>query len=509
MNALTTEERFISNNNASEALEKLEALNRSSAFIEFDPNGNILDANENFLKAVGYRRDEVVGHHHRMFVDPNFAESAEYAQFWEDLRQGKYCAGEFSRIAKDGAVVWIEASYNPVLDQNGKTKKVVKIASVITDRMNKAADLQGQVNALQRSQAVIRFDMNGTILDANEIFLKVVGYRLEEIRGKHHSMFAGPGVADSTDYKNFWAALNRGEYQSGQFQRVGKGGKDIWLEATYNPILDPNGKPYCVIKFAIDLTARKEENVRLANEFQENVGAVVLAVKGSSEQMEQTAQTLSAAAEETNSQSRTVATASEQLSASVNEISSQVASSTRIVEDAVTEAQNSRELVSGLVDAAKQIGSVSGLISDIASQTNLLALNATIEAARAGEAGKGFAVVASEVKTLAAETARATEQIKSQVAGIQDVSQTTADTINKITSVISQVSEIGTSISGAVEEQAAATREVASNITSVQAAAEDTGRSSVMVVDMARDLTERSDDLNERVSRFLEKVRAM
>lgn len=498
-----------SGGNSHEMAAKLSALDKSQACIEFELDGTIITANQNFLDTMGYALEEVQGKHHSMFAEPSYAASAEYREFWETLAEGHFQAAEYKRLGKGGKEVWIEASYNPILDKHGKPFKVVKYATDVTSRKMEYADLLGQVTAINRSQAVIHFDLTGKIVDANENFLSVMGYSLEEIKGKHHSMFAEPDYAQSDEYKSFWEALRRGEFQAGQYRRLGKGGKEIWIEASYNPILDLNGKPFKVTKFATDLTPRKEENRQLADDFEANVQSLVQVVASSATQMQSTAQTLAAGAEETSTQSNTVAAATEELSASVNEISGQVTHSVKIVDEAVAEAKKSEQLVAGLLEAATKIGEVTALISDIANQTNLLALNATIEAARAGESGKGFAVVASEVKSLAAETAKATEEIESQINGIQDVSRSTADAIQNITKVITNVSEISTTISGAVEEQSAATREVSSNIAGVQTAANETGQSSATMLDVAKGLSEHSEDLSKRVEDFLRNVRAM
>jgi len=487
---------------------KQAALDKSQAIIEFKMDGTIITANANFLGAMGYSLDEIKGKHHSMFVDPVYRDSADYREFWAKLNRGEFQAAQYKRIGKGGKEVWIEASYNP-LSKNGKPYKVVKYATDVSKQKAVFADLNGKVEAIGRSQAVIEFNLDGTIITANENFLKTLGYSLDEIKGKHHSMFAEPAYAGSAEYREFWAKLNRGEFQAGQYKRIGKGGREVWIEASYNPIMDLNGKPWKVVKFATDLSKRKEANLQLAKDFETGVKSLVEEVAGSAKGMETTAQSLAAAAEQTNQQSSTVSAATEELSASVNEISRQITESTRVVGIAVQEAKKSEEMVTALVTAAQKIGEVTQIINDIASQTNLLALNATIEAARAGEAGKGFAVVASEVKSLANQTAKATEEIAQQIKGIQDSSQTTATMIREIGQIISQVSEISTSISSAVEEQSAATKEVSVNINGVTQAAQDTGQSSSTVLNVAQSLSHQAGSLEQRVDQFLQNVRAM
>ncbi len=234
-----------------------DAINRSQAVIEFTPDGTILTANDNFLNAVGYTLDQIKGKHHRMFCEQSYTSSPEYAAFWQRLQNGQYDAGEYKRFNSQGDAIWIQASYNPVFDTNGKVVKVVKFATDITEQKIKNADYQGQIDAISKSQAVIEFDMDGTIRWANENFLMTVGYTLDEIKGKHHSMFAEATYATSPEYAAFWQRLNEGQFDSGEYKRFGKGGKEIWIQASYNPITDDSGKPFKVVKYATDITAQK------------------------------------------------------------------------------------------------------------------------------------------------------------------------------------------------------------------------------------------------------------
>lgn len=255
------------NNHLIDMEGQVEAIKRSQAVIEFNLDGTIITANDNFLNAMGYTLSEVAGQHHSIFVDPVYAASSEYKAFWTKLGRGEYVSGEFKRIAKDGSEVWIQASYNAILDREGNPIKVVKYASDITQQKMQAADHAGQIAAIDKSQAVIEFQMDGTIITANENFLATMGYGLDEIQGKHHSMFAEPGVAESTEYKDFWAKLGRGEFEAANYKRIGKGGREVWIQASYNPIRDLNGKPFKVVKYATDITAQileAEKNEHIA-----------------------------------------------------------------------------------------------------------------------------------------------------------------------------------------------------------------------------------------------------
>ena len=236
------------------------AINKAQAVIEFDLSGTVLTANDNFLSALGYTLEEIKGRHHSLFVEPSYRDSAEYKQFWRELNDGKFQAAEFKRIGKGGREVWIQASYNPIFDENGKPFKVVKFATDVTARKLKDVDYQGQIAAIGKTQASIEFNLDGTIIDANENFLKTLGYSLDEIKGRHHSMFVEPAFRDSVEYKQFWRELNEGKFQTAEYKRIGKGGKVVWIQGSYNPILDLNGKPFKVVKFATNITGRKRSD---------------------------------------------------------------------------------------------------------------------------------------------------------------------------------------------------------------------------------------------------------
>ena len=236
-----------------------EALDRVQAIIEFNLDGTVVSANDNFLQIIGYEADEVVGKHHRIFCDPAYAESAAYAEFWQKLGRGEYHADEFKRITKDGSEVWLQASYNPVFDKDGKPVRVVKFATDVTATKLQTAEYEGKIEAINRAQAVIEFDLEGRVITANENFLRIFGYGLDEIVGKHHRIFCDPGYAESPEYTQFWQKLGRGEYEADEFKRITKDGAEIWLQATYNPIFDMEGRPLKVVKFASDITVEVQK----------------------------------------------------------------------------------------------------------------------------------------------------------------------------------------------------------------------------------------------------------
>lgn len=450
---------------SSELHAKLDALDKSQAIIEFDLEGNILTANGNFLKTVGYELSEIQGKHHSLFVTPEDKARSEYRSFWSSLVKGEFQNGEFKRIGKNGREVWLRASYNPILGKNGEPLKVIKFATDITAEKLHNANYEGQILAINRSQAVIEFTLDGTILMANENFLKTVGYSLDEIRGQHHRLFVLPEEQSSASYGDFWTSLARGEYRSGEYQRTGKNGRAIWLQASYNPILDMEGKPFKVVKFATDITAQVQERVRresLQKEIDADLGNIASSVS------EANMQSMNAASASTqvSNKVQAVAAGTDELAASVREISHQVSQALKISVEAVAQAQQTNGIVADLVAASQKIGEIVELIDSVAGQTNLLALNATIEAARAGEAGKGFAVVASEVKSLATQTARATTEINQQISGTQAKTREAASAIESIAATIARINDISAMIAAAVEEQAAVTQDMSANMQS-------------------------------------------
>jgi methyl-accepting chemotaxis protein len=255
-----------------EALQaELHALGRSQAMISFDPKGHVLDANANFLKVLGYTIDEIRGRHHSMFIDAGLRDTPEYRLFWERLGAGQFDAGQYKRIGKDGKEVWIQASYNPVMGANGQVLKVVKIATDITADKLRNANFEGQLAAISKSQAVIEFDLKGNILDANDHFCHATGYRLDEVKGRHHSMFVEPAYRESNEYRAFWDRLGHGQHDAGKYKRIVKGGHEIWIQASYNPIFDMNGKPFKVVKYATDITAQTVA----ADSFQTDISSVI------------------------------------------------------------------------------------------------------------------------------------------------------------------------------------------------------------------------------------------
>jgi methyl-accepting chemotaxis protein len=329
------------------------AIDRSQLLIEFELDGHVSWANDRFLEAMGYRLDEVVGQHHRMFCEPGYARSTAYHEFWHKLGRGEFDIGEYKRVGRDGRAVWLRASYNPITDLHGRPCKILKVASDVTSETLVAGEAMARLNAIDLSQSVIEFDLTGRVLAANDNFLRLFGYHREEAVGAHHRIFCDPDYVQSQDYRDFWHKLGRGRFDTGRYPRVTRDGRVVWLQATYTPILDAAGMPVKVVKFATDVT----EEVALAAE-----------------------------------------------------VRARLADSQAFRDEAHARRAEVETILSRLTEVVETI-------AGIATQTNLLALNATIEAARAGDAGRGFGVVAQEVKKLAADTRVATAAARSLITG--------------------------------------------------------------------------------------------
>ncbi|GAB0116283.1 methyl-accepting chemotaxis protein [Acidisoma sp. 7E03] len=489
----------------------LRALDRSLAIIEFDPRGKILRANENFCQAMGYSWAEIRGRHHSLFVEPTYAASADYTQFWDRLRRGEFDAREYKRIGKGGQEVWIQATYNPVIGAGGKVVRVIKVATVVTEVKLRNAEFEAKVKAISKAQAVIEFTPAGVVLAANGPFLSTFGYTLPEVVGQHHRMFVEPEVSASADYKVFWERLARGEFLAAEYKRLGKNGKEIWLEASYNPLFDLNGHVYKVVKFATDVSGRvravraveeglselaaknlayriteemTEEFASLKRDFNESLGLLQAAMSQVSASttsiyrgiadISEASGDLSKRTEHQAASLEETAAALDQITATVRRTAEGAGEARRLVTDARQGAERSGTVVrdavaamGGIEGSSRQIGNIIGVIDEIAFQTNLLALNAGVEAARAGEAGRGFAVVATEVRALAQRSAEAAKEIKQLIStsgqqvevGVRLVGET-GEVLNMIAEQVTKLNSLIADIAASAQEQATGLQEV-------------------------------------------------
>ncbi len=535
-----------------DAAHIVDAISRSQALIEFDLTGTILNANENFCRAVGYALTEIKGQHHRIFCEPAYAASTEYRDFWSNLAAGKFDAGEYRRITKNGSEIWIEATYNPVF-RNGKPYKVVKIATDITAKKLAASEDASKLQAIGRSQAVIEFTPDGIILFANENFCSGLGYELHEIKGKHHRIFCDPDYAASQIYQEFWQKLASGEFIADEFVRYGKGGKEIWIQAAYNPIRNLSGRVTKIVKFATDVTPRMSAIGMLGKGLRElsdgrlcqslnvpfvpsmettrhDFNAVAAKLREAMQVVSQNANGIAAASTEVRDASQEFAKRTEQQAASLEEAAAALEQVTRTVSDSSKRADEAGRLVddtkhgaerSGLVvrdaiaamdqiaNSSREITNIIGVIDEIAFQTNLLALNAGVEAARAGEAGKGFAVVAQEVRELAQRSAKAAKEIKTlintsthQVAGGVDLVARTGQSLKDI---LEQVGDIHDNIAAIVEasrEQAGSLREISQAVNHMDQATQKNAAMVEETTAASHSLANEAESLRQLLTRF-------
>ena len=530
----------------------LDAIDRSQAVIEFSLDGTILSANENFCRALGYSAKEIVGKHHRIFVDPREANSPEYADFWKSLASGKFDRRQYKRFTKSGEAIWIEASYNPVM-RGGKPYKVIKFATDISATKRRELDSNGKLEALSRVQAIIEFTPDGKILTANDNFLNTLGYKLEEIVGKHHSIFCDPSYSGTADYVDFWKSLSSGKFFSDEFKRIGKGGNAVHIQATYNPILDDTGAVMKVVKFATNVTGRvtaidelgsglgrlADCNIRMTidkpftpefehlrddfnmaiGKFQETLVEVLREtseLSSKSTEMKESANNLAHRSEQQAASLEETSAALEELTHPVTESTTRTTDTRSLVQETRTAASESVEVVKATVSAmgriegaSSEIGNIISVIDEIAFQTNLLALNAGVEAARAGESGKGFAVVAQEVRELAQRSATAAKEISELIAKSTVEVKEGVRLVGETGTALHRIESFVESINGNVEAIATTAAKQATSLTEINSAVnlldQMTQQNSSMVssVSSVSDALARgADRLEELVSRF-------
>ena len=477
---------------------RADIVNMTSVVSESDLKGDIISINEKFIEVSKYSREELIGKPHNTTRHPDMPKEV-FRDLWATIGRGKPFRGIIKNRAKDGSPYYVDAVVAPVLGENGKPRKYIGVRYVITDVELERHAMRGLFTAIDSCFAYIEFDTKGQILKANEIFLKLLGYRSEDVVGRHHRMFLDPAEVAKPSYTEFWEALAAGRSHSDVFRRITKDGREIWIQAVYAAVKDEVGRVTKVVKIATDVTKQKNGERKLqrtlaaASQNSGALGAASEQLMANSKQMvanaEETASqagVVSAAAEQVSKNIQTVATATEEIGVSIKEIAKNAQDGASVATTAVKAAETANRTISKLGDSSTQIGKVIKVITSIAQQTNLLALNATIEAARAGEAGKGFAVVANEVKELAKETARATEDISQKIEAIQTDTRGAVSAINEISSVINRINDFQNMIATAVEEQTATTNEINRNVLEASRGAAEIAQNVIGVAQVAK-----------------------
>lgn len=538
----------------------LTAIDKVMATIEFELDGSIITANQNFLDVLSYTLEEVQGQHHSLFVTPEYKATPAYKKFWKKLNRGEFVADKFMRLGKDDKEVWIQASYNPIKDEEGHVYKVIKFATDVTEETLRNADNTGKLQAIDAVMATIEFELDGTVITANDNFLNLLGYKLKDIQGEHHSLFVTPKYQESSAYTKFWKKLRKGEFIADQFLRIGKGGKEAWIQASYNPIRDANGKVYKVVKFATDITEQKkldDELKQVVDEVQQVLNAVAkqnlcLEVKGDysselselkgavndtvhslrdivlsiqdgskevalgSTEMVSGNQTLSDRTQEQAAALEETAASLEEITGTVQQNAENARQANILATDTQEQAANGGKIVHDAVEAmskisksSNKINDIIGVIDEIAFQTNLLALNAAVEAARAGDQGRGFAVVAGEVRTLAQRSASAAKEIKDLIrTSVENVNEgsnlvnQSGIALNDIVASVQKVGAIISEMSAAGQEQAMGIEQINSAVTAMDIAVQQNSALVEETAAASANLSDQAKAMSDRVASF-------